>query len=407
MRIVFFTHYFPPEGNAPASRTYENCRRWVEAGHEVTVITGAPNVPAGVVYEGYQNRLWQREVLDGIDVLRVWTYIAPNKGTAKRIANYVSYMMTSMLAGLLVRRPDILISTSPQFFCGLAGMLVGRLRRVPRVLEIRDIWPESITAVGAMRRSAALRALEYLERFMYRSASLLVTVGKGYRGKLIERGVPARSIEVVTNGADLSLFEPGPADPGLRDRYGLGQRFAVAYVGTIGMASGLQVAIRAGQKLADQGDDSIRIVLVGDGAERAEIAAQARELSAVEVIGRLPKSEIPALLRSVDGCFIHLKGTPLFRTVLPSKMFEAFAMRRAVVLGVDGDAREIMERAEAGVFVRPDDEDDLIEKIRSLQADPAKCERLGDNGRKAAEQTFNRDTLAADYLQILERLHAS
>ena len=407
MKILFLTHYFPPEGNAPASRTFENCRRWVAAGHEVTVVTGVPNVPAGVVYEGYSNKLWQREEIEGVDVVRLWTYIAANKGTAKRIANYVSYLITSLNAGLILPRPDVIISTSPQFFCGLSGMLVGRTRGLKRVLEIRDIWPESITAVGAMRQNPALRALEYVERFMYRSADLVVTVGRGYRDKLIERGVAPERIEVVTNGADLSLFQPGPADPQLRQRLGLGERFTVAYVGTIGMAAGLQVAVRAAQKLRDEGDDSIRILLVGDGAERQDLLQAAEDLPALLLPGRMAKAEIPALLRSVDGCFIHLRDTPLFKTVLPSKLFEAFAMEKPVILGVDGDARAILEAAEAGLYMQPEREDELIAHIRALQNDAKLCATMGANGRVAVEQTFNRDALAHDYLQILERLHAS
>ena len=157
MRILFLTHYFPPEGNAPASRTFENCKRWVQQGHSVTVVTCAPNVPNGVVYTGYRNRLYQREVLDGVEVLRVWTYIAPNRGTVRRIINYISYMFSATLCSLFLKKPDIIIATSPQFFCGWAGVIASRLKRVPFILEIRDLWPDSIVAVGAMRNKPLLR----------------------------------------------------------------------------------------------------------------------------------------------------------------------------------------------------------------------------------------------------------
>ena len=173
MRLVFFTHYFPPEGNAPASRTYEHCKRWVEAGHEVTVVTGVPNVPNGVVYDGYRNRLWpQREMVDGIDVLRTWTYVAPNSGSLKRILNFVSYMFSALLTFLFFcRRPNLIIATSPQFFCGWAGAFAAWLKWCPFVLEIRDIWPESIVTVGAMRKGLLTRILELAEKWLYRSAN--------------------------------------------------------------------------------------------------------------------------------------------------------------------------------------------------------------------------------------------
>jgi len=152
IRILFLSHYFPPEGNAPASRVYEMAKRWVAAGHKVEVITGVPNVPSGIIYKGYKNRLRQIEFIDGIRVTRVWTYIAANRGKIKRVINYLSYMASAVVAGLFVRKPDVVIATSPQFFCGWAGVFLARIRRVPFVLEIRDIWPSSIVAVGAMRQ---------------------------------------------------------------------------------------------------------------------------------------------------------------------------------------------------------------------------------------------------------------
>lgn len=179
MHILFFSHYFPPEGNAPATRTYENCKRWVELGHQVTVVTCAPNCPAGVVYNGYKNKLYQRETVDGIDLIRVWTYIAANKGTFKRIANYASYTMSSVVASLGLGRPDIIVATSPQFFCGWSGVLTRLWKRVPFVLEIRDLWPDSIAAVGAMKQSFLLDMLYKMEDWMYKSASHIVTVGEG------------------------------------------------------------------------------------------------------------------------------------------------------------------------------------------------------------------------------------
>ena len=404
MKILFLTHYFPPEGNAPASRTYDNSKRWVAAGHEVTVLTCAPNVPDGKVYEGYRNKLWQEEWIDGIRVIRVWTFVAANKGAALRILNYLSYFFAAGFFGLFLPRPDVLVATSPQFFCGLAGMLLAKVRRLPRILEIRDIWPESIQAVGAMKKSFVTRILEHIELFMYRTADRIVTVGPGYKDKLVDRGVPVTKIDVITNGADLEFYSPGGVDTAFQHRHGFDGKFTAAYVGTIGMASGLEVALEASRKLTESGDDSIRFLLVGDGAERESLEAKAKAEGLQHVIftGRIDKSEVPTLLRSVDVCFIHLRKSDLFKTVLPSKLFEAFAIGRAVILGVDGSAREVLDAADAGIFMEPGNVDELLIAVNQLKDDAKLRARYESNGLSHVRAFYNRDKLAADYIEVLD-----
>ncbi len=403
MKILFLTHYFPPEGNAPASRTYDNCKRWVAAGHEVTVITCAPNIPDGKVYPGYRNRLWQQESLDGIKVIRVWTYLAPNKGAVRRIINYLSYFLAAGIAGLFAPRPDLLVATSPQFFCGLIGMLLAQVRRLPRVLEIRDIWPESIQVVGAMKKSPITSMLEWVECYMYRAADRIVTVGDGYRDRLSERGVPLEKMQVITNGADLNFYTPGSGDPAFREKYQLAGKFVAAYVGTIGMASGLQVALEASRQLTREGEDDFCLLLVGDGAQREELEQQAcrEDLQHLVFTGRLDKSAIPALLRSVDICFIHLKQSDLFKTVLPSKLFEAFAVGRAVILGVDGNARKVLEEAQAGLFVEPGNAPALIDALKQMRDKPEMRANFEQNGLKHVRAFYDRNKLAVDYINFL------
>lgn len=404
MKILFLTHYFPPEGNAPASRTYDNSKRWVAAGHEVTVLTCAPNVPDGKVYEGYSNKLWQEEWIDGIRVIRVWTFVAANKGAALRILNYLSYFFMAGFIGLFLPRPDVLVATSPQFFCGLAGMLLAKVRRLPRILEIRDIWPESIQAVGAMKKSFVTRILEYIELFMYRTSDRIVTVGPGYKDKLIDRGVSESKIDVITNGADLEFYSPGVTNEAFQLKHGFEGKFTAAYVGTIGMASGLEVALEASRKLTELGDYSIRFLLVGDGAERENLEARAKEEGLQHVIftGRIDKSEVPTLLRSVDVCFIHLRKSDLFKTVLPSKLFEAFAIGRSVILGVDGSAREVLEAADAGIFIEPGNADELLVAVNQLKNDAELRTRYESNGLSHVRTFYNRDQLAADYIGVLD-----
>lgn len=408
MRLLFITHYFHPEGNAPATRVYEMTRRWVEQGNRVTVITGVPNVPDGVVYEGYENRWRQRERVAGVEVIRVWTYLAANRGTARRILNYLSFMISAILAGLFVRRPDVVIATSPQFFCGWAGVVLSRLRRLPFVLEVRDLWPESIRAVGALRHPRLIRLLEWLERRMYAAAIKIVTVGEGYRQKLESRGVPSRRIAIFPNGVDRALFQARESDGGVREEYGLGNRFVCAYVGTIGMGSGLDVVLRAAQRLRREKRDDVRFLLVGDGAVREELENCAREerLASVVFTGRQSKSRIPDLLSAADACLVHLTRTELFETVLPSKIFEAAAMERPIILGVEGFAAELVGGAEAGICIEPENEAELLEAVTKLAQDPALARRLGAWGLERIARKYDYDALAPAYLEALERLVA-
>lgn len=405
MRILFFSHYFPPEGNAPASRTFDHCTRWAAAGHEVTVVTCAPNHPRGRLYPGYRNRPRQVEYMEGVRVVRVATYLAANEGAWRRTANYLSYLAAAVPAGLLEPRPDVVIATSPQFFCGWAGVLASRLRRRPFLLEVRDLWPESIAAVDAMRSRTALRLLERLERGMYRAARHIVTVGDGYRARLIERGVEPHRISVVMNGVDRTRFFPREADRDLAGRLGVAGRFVVTYCGTIGMAHGLEVVLRAGRLLIERDRRDVVFLLVGDGARRRELrdAAARSGLDNVIFAGRLDTGIIPEVLSLSDACLVHLRSSPTFTSVMPSKIFEAAAMARPVILGVDGFARTFVENAGCGVYVEPEDERGLVEAILRLAADAALRERLGRAGLDLAG-ACDRDRLAERYLATIAQV---
>jgi glycosyltransferase involved in cell wall biosynthesis len=405
-RILFFSHYFPPEGNAPASRVHALCKRWVRKGWEVTVVTCNPNVPSGRVYEGYRNRLTTTEYVDGIRVVRVWTLITANEGVTLRSVSFLSYMLMATLRALFLARPDVIVATSPQFFCGWAGVLTKWLRRRPLVLEIRDIWPESIKAVQAINRHLLYSWLEWLEIRMYHAADLIVTVGSGYRNQLLVRNVPARKLRVITNGVDKDMFEPLESDPEQKRRLGLEGKFVCSYVGTIGMACGLDVVVRAGEMLRERGRQDIVFLLVGDGAVRADLEASARErgLDNVVFLGRQPKSAIPGLIALSDCCLVHLRGAQLFQTVLPSKIFEAFAMKRPIVVGVAGHAARIAERSGGGICIEPENEKELVEAVEALQADPARARAMAEAGHDYVCEHYDRDRLADQYLMLIDAL---
>ncbi len=418
MKILFLTHYYPPEGNAPATRVAAMAERWVKAGHEVTVVTGVPNVPNGVVYDGYANRIFpQRETVRGVEVIRVWTWLAPNKGTLLRIVNYVSYMLSAVARCVWMRRPDVLIATSPQFFCGWAGVLLKWWFRLTRpfsrrprfILEIRDIWPESIGAVGAMSGGMLFRLLEFLELRMYAAANHIVTVGGGYRRRLVGRGVRQEDISIVTNGVDVSSLEVDVAAAGdFRKKWGLEGKFVCGYIGTIGMASGLSVYIRAAELLKKRRRDDIRLLAVGDGAVRAELEAEAKAkgLDNVVFTGRCEKGEVPGILGATDVSFVHLRRTPLFETVLPSKIFEAMGLARPILIGVEGDAKRLVLESGGGVAMEPENEEELVGRLEEMADSPrGELARMGENGLKYVSSHFDLDGLAAKYGGILATGH--
>jgi glycosyltransferase involved in cell wall biosynthesis len=411
MHILFLSHYFVPENNAPAARVHGMAKEWARLGHRVTVLTGAPNVPAGVVYEGYRNRLYQEEWIEGIRTARVWTYLAANRGRVRRGLNFLSYMAAAGAVGSALRpSADVVIATSPQFFAGWAGVPVSRAHGAPFVLEIRDIWPDSITAVGALKAGRVVRALEGLERALYDAADHIVAVGEGYRQNMIRKGVPAAKIDVITNGVDADLFTPRPADVALRQRLGFTSgTFVVTFAGTIGMASGLEVALGAARRLKEQGRDDVAFLLIGDGAVRAELEDQARAqgLDNIAFTGLVPRAELPDYLASSDACLVHFRKQELFSTILPSKLFEDAAMEKPILLGFEGDARALLAEADCGIAFEPGNDAELAAAARTLADDRAECARLGANGRRYVLEHFERRALAHDYLEILERVRAA
>ena len=407
MHILFLTDNFPPESNAPASRTYEHAREWVAAGHKVTVITCAPNFPQGKVYKGYRNRLWQSEMMDGIRVIRVWSFMSKNEGFVLRTLDYQSYMLTSFFASLFVRRPDVIIGTSPQFFTAVAAWAAAGFKRCPFVFELRDLWPESIRAVSGVSKSRLLDWAEKLELFLYRRADMIVSVTHAFKRDLMVRGtIDEAKIKVVTNGVDSTRFSPTPKDAELLQDLQLTGMFVAGYVGTHGMAHGLDALLDAAALLqADPETADIRILFVGDGARRAELIARAEEMGLTNVIfqASVPKSEVVRYWSLLDMSIIHLRRTDLFKTVIPSKMFECFGMGLPILLGVAGEAADILSSVGAGVTVEPENAVEIAAALKAFKADPAARADLSEKGLTGVKR-YDRRILAAAMLSHLETL---
>ena len=405
MNILFFTDNFPPEVNAPASRTYEHCREWARAGHRVTVVTCAPNFPAGRVFPGYRNRLWQRETVDGIEVVRVWTFISANAGLFLRTLDYLSFMLAGGLAGVFVGKPDVVVGTSPQFFAACAAWAVSWLRRKPFVFELRDFWPESIKTVGAMQDNPALRLLEKVELFLYRRAASIVAVTHSFKKTLIARGVDAHKIHVVTNGVDTARFKPRPKDRDLLRRLGLEGKFVAGYIGTHGLAHGLETLLEAADALRRlPGAEDIHFLLLGDGARKQALAGQAAALGLVNVtfVDSVPKAEVADYWSLLDVAVIHLKKAPLFTQVIPSKLFECMGMGIPVLHGVAGESAEIVERENAGVLFEPENAAQLAAGLLRIRDEAGLLQRLQACSLQAAAK-YGRPAMAKSMLKILRR----
>ncbi len=401
MRVLFLSDNFPPESNAPASRLYEHARYWLTEGHEVTVVTCAPNFPDGQVYPGYENRWRQVELMEGIRVVRVKTYVTANEGILKRTLDYMSFMAASLAAGLFEERPDVVVATSPQFFSAVGGCGLAALRRLPFVFEVRDLWPASIVAVGALRGHAVISLLERLELFLYRHAKLVIVVTDAFKADIAARGIPSEKIHVVPNGADLRWCAPRPRDPALTEAFGLAGKFVVGYVGTHGMAHGLGHVLDCAELVRDRPD--VAFFFAGSGAERAHIEAEviSRGLGNVRMVPRQPKERVAALWSLCDLTVIPLRDDPVFATVIPSKLFEAMGNGVPVLLSLpEGEATALVKRLGCGVTVAPENPAALAASVRALADQPERLRELRANALAAAP-AFSREHQARRMIELL------
>ena len=405
MHILFLSNYFPPEVNAPATRLHEHARQWVADGHTVDVLTSVPNFPEGKVYDGYENQLTEEE-RDGIRVTRVPMYVSPNEGVIQRVLSYVSFMLSACWYAGRLPTLDVLVATSPQFFAALAGYVVARRKDVPFVLEIRDLWPESIVAVGAMSRNFIIRFFEWVERFLYRKAAHIVVVTDSFKEAIAEKGISQDKISVIKNGIETEWWDQ-PLDESrlaeLRHEHALKDKFVASYIGTIGMAHRADVLLEAARRCDDP---DIVFMVVGTGAKREELEARQAELELdnFRLVDKVPKDQVPYLLALSDASVVHLRDDPLFETVIPSKIFEAMATATPIVLGVRGEARRLVENAEAGIAIPPEEPGALVDAVRRLKENPEFHAEVAENAYKYVRTHYDREVLAREYAALLEQV---
>ncbi len=398
MRILFITDNFPPEVNAPATRTFEHCKEWVKKGDLVTVITCAPNFPKGKVYEGYKNKLFQKEEIEGVEVIRVWSYISANEGFAKRILDFLSFAFMAFWVGLF-KKADIIIGTSPQFFTTWTAETLSVVKRRPWVFELRDLWPESIKAVGAISGdSKVFKILEKIELRLYQRSSRVISVTNSFKNNLISRGIDGDKIRVVRNGANLERFSKRERHSLWEEKLGLKEKFVVGYVGTHGMAHKLDFILKSWPK--ERND--IHLLMMGDGAEKIKLQELAKELNLLNItfLDSMPKEEVPDILSLMDVSLVPLKKSDLFKTVIPSKIFENSAMQIPILLGVEGESAEIINKYGAGLCFEPENKVSFVEKLTILKENHelyVDCQK----GCLDLAKSFNRKKMANDMRNYL------
>lgn len=398
MRVLFITDNFPPEVNAPATRTFEHCKEWVKSGVEVTVITCAPNFPQGKVYRGYKNRLVSKETIEGIKVVRVWTYISPNKGKIRRSLDYMSFSLSSFLAGLFIKT-DLIVATSPQILAAVSGRALSFVKRKPWVMEVRDLWPASVALVGGINGGNLLRLLFWLEIKLYSSAKRIVVVTDSFRENIIEKGIEAEKISVIKNGVNFDLYKNQPVDFELKSTLGLDGKFVFGYVGTHGLSHSLDFILNCVAKVKEA--DS-HFLFIGSGAKKEELKLQAEQLALQNITFLEPveKVDVWRYITVIDVMLVPLRRDELFKTVIPSKIFETAAMCTPILLGVDGEARKIIEDYNAGYYFEPENEEAFLKALQKLKGDKTLYWELQKGCLKLAKD-FDRKVLAKKMLGYL------
>ena len=403
MKILFFSENFYPETNAAANRVFERAQIWATAGHDVTIICTAPNFPDGKVFDGYKNSWYRKEFVENIKVVRVKTFIAPNKGTFFRILDFLSFCLMGLVASFFQKRPDAVVATSPQFFTAITGWLTSKFKRRPFIFEVSDIWPASISAVEVVRDGFWLQLMESLELFLYKQAAKIIVLSPAFKTNIVSRGTDPGKIVTVVNGVNRLMFFPRKRSIQLAKQWELGDAFIVGYFGTLGMAHALSNVIEAALIL-EKKDQKIKILFVGSGAEKSKLINLAREKKTKNVIfvTTQPRNLMPHFWSLCDIALVHLKNAKAFSEVIPSKIFEAMATGCPIILAApDGESKNLIESKKIGLWVPPENPQALAKAIFNLAYNEKSRIAFGQNGILNAEQ-YSRDKQADEMMSAIK-----
>tara|TARA_B100001175_G_scaffold309203_1_gene310585 strand:- start:7196 stop:8410 length:1215 start_codon:yes stop_codon:yes gene_type:complete len=403
VNILLISENFFPEKNAPAKRLYEHAKKWVDLGHNVKVITGVPNAPKGVIYPGYKNKLFQKEIIDGIKVIRVWTFIAQYSGFMLRSLDFLSFMFTSLLFGIFTRKVDIIISSTPQFLPVISGYILSKIKRVPFILEVRDLWPESIVALDAMKKnSLIIKVLQKIANHIYKKSKVIVVVTDSFKDYLIKIGVDKNKIIVIKNGFNFNRsLTPTKSIDYILKELNLKNNTTVSYIGTIGMSHGVRTILETAKICKD-----VNFLIIGEGAEKTNLQLKAKneKINNVLFIDSIDWQEIVNINQLVSANIIHLKKLDLFKTVIPSKIFESMALKKPILAGLIGESLEIILSSESGLEIEPENELSLKNGIDYIQKNPNNSKQLGLNGYNFVRENYNRELLAEKMINDIAQM---
>jgi glycosyltransferase involved in cell wall biosynthesis len=405
MKIAYICQYFVPEPSAPSVRISELAQEWVKDGHEVTVLTGMPNHPNGIVLDEYRGKIIADEKIADVNVLRSWLYATPNEGILRKTLSHLSFMISTVMLSLpRLNKIDVIIVSSPTFLSAFAGLFISKMRRVPFVFEVRDLWPAIFVDLGILSNVFLIRVLESWEMFLYTQAALVVTVTKSFRNKLIERGLPAEKIAVVSNGAAVNRFNPGDKNDHVRSDLGISSKFVVSYIGAHGISQGVATIMEAATTLKYR--DDIVFMLVGDGAMKKDMVTMKNDhnLHNVVMLPAQSKERIPDLYCASDVCIVPLRDIPLFDSFVPSKMFEIMSCGIPIIGSVNGEAREILELSGSAMIISPESVSELADSILWMVENPQKRRIMGTSGRTFVCEHYDRTMLAKKYVNYLKRI---
>jgi glycosyltransferase involved in cell wall biosynthesis len=401
LKLLFLTHYFPPEVGAPQSRIDEIAKVLAKRGHKVSVLTNFPHYPDGVIKTPYQRAVLLKESRGEVDVIRSYVWARPNKGFASRMANHLSFCITSLVAASKLPPCDVVVTESPPLFLGFSGWIISRMLGASHIFNVADVWPQSAVEMGALTNRTAVTMAEWLERFIYDHSHLITVVTEGIRKDLLARGLATEKVATLTNGVDLDFFQSQGKGLSVKNELNLSGKFIALYAGTHGMAQGLHVVLRAAGILANE--PNIVFVMAGDGAEKAGLVetAQKMNLKNVRFLNTWPKSRMPELLEAADVCLVTLRKLPVFRRALPSKMYEAMAMARPLVVSAEGMAAELVDSTNCGMAIPPENPEKLAEAVKDLFRNPSKRAKMGLRGRNLVEREYSREKIAGKWERLL------
>lgn len=411
MKILYISQQFYPEMGAASGRVYELSRYWVNLGHDVTVLTSFPNYPDGIIYKDYKSRsrrLFYRETIDGIKVVRAFSLPTHLRSSIRRTLYYISFFLSSSLAGLFLKRSQVVIATSPSLFIGLTGLLLSRLKGMPLVFEVRDLWPEVIPAIGAGKESSLpYRFFDKVARTLYDKSDLIVVVTESFKEQIVSsRGVSPDKIEIIENAVDTEFFKPQTVDPQTIENLDLKDRFVVTYIGTIGYTHGAEVILKAAPEIKRRIPELL-FLLVGSGSDKERLVKLSKDsgLDNVRFLDPQPKASIPTFLNVSDISLVLSINQPLLHKTIFAKVFEPMACGKPIVVGAVGETRNIVvEKADCGIAFAPEDTEGLIDSILTLYNNPDLRKKLGENGRRYVTGNFTREGKATAYINMLKSL---